>query len=429
MRLKYPKNLTSKAEFLMLSLEDKVRLLKFCYGFEDEEEVLPSDILFDNMVSALPDTSPIKYIDWDMITYEEVKDIIQQVGIQVLTDDETIASTVTETYQDLQKLWGKNRSITMDDDINHAFGIAKDMFNVYSESKYKDEMYKILMLLKYDGWNLTVYYVPGQDKPVLIHTRARYGDCIYCTELLKDIMPEVSTNETVRVVGELCLDEEALVILRNHYHDGREFKNTRNSVSSVVHGTVDINLIKNHIHFYAFAAETPTEKACGTVLETLDLLDRLGFETPKRCVVTSPDTFQVCFDYMTEEYKKIESSVKCDGVVMEPNHYDIQSECNEFIAGNNQLGLLAIKDLYWSRKLYEGEVIDIISPPAKQNRSLIAIIKPVVTSSGSTAQRIPLINFRRAAMYGRYVDVGDIILFTYHSEQNIHFEGFKEVIQ
>ena len=87
MRLKFPKNLISKTEYLMLSLEDKVRLLKFCYGYEDEEGVLPNDLLFDNMVAQLPDTSPLKYIDWDMITYDEVKDILDQVGIQVLTDD------------------------------------------------------------------------------------------------------------------------------------------------------------------------------------------------------------------------------------------------------------------------------------------------------------------------------------------------------
>ena len=428
MRLKFPKNLMSKTEYLMLSLEDKVRLLKFCYGYEDEEGVLPNDILFDNMVAQLPDTSPLKYIDWDMITYDEVKDILDQVGIQVLSDD-VQTDTSLEQYQDLQNLWSKNKSITMDDNIHHAKKVADGIFNTYSDSAYKDALYQVIMLLKYDGWNLTVYYVPGQTKPVLIHTRARYGDCIYCTELLRDIMPELNVSETIRVVGELCLSEKALTILRDHYKDGRSFKNTRNSVSSIVHGTVDISLIKDHIHFFAFAAESPTEKIRDNALDTLDTLDLLGFETPIRCAVSAPEHFDACFQYMTDAYKSIESEIKCDGVVMEANHFDIQRECNEFTSGNNQAGLLAIKDLYWSRKLYEGEVIDIISPLAKQNRSLVAIIKPVTVSSGSDVQRVPLINFNRASMYGRYVDVGDKILFTYHSEQNVHFEGFKEVIQ
>lgn len=421
----------SNQKFIQLPLEDRLKICMYGYTIGID---LVDNPLFEAMLANLPDDSPLKERHWESVSVEEVTPLFEAIGEKVPVVQESVSEEEWKNaFGYLRDMWSKNKSITMIETISETKNILSSMMKVYSDEHYEKEVQKLLLLLKYDGWNITIYYVPGNPKPVLIHTRARTGKPIFCTSVLRDIMPEVELaddSDPIKISGELCLDEEALTILKEYYSGtGKEFVNTRNSISSVVFGTVDVSLIKEHIHFYAFLLQDTNGNVFDTVSETMDFLDSIGFETPYRMLLDSDEDFDRCFEQMTRYYKVLEKSIQCDGVVAEPNHFAVQQECYDFVAGDNQAGLIAIKAEYWSNKVYVGEVIDIISPPSEQNRSLVAIIAPVKVSNGNTVRRVPLINLRRAHAFGDYVDLGDHILFTYHSQQNIHFEGFEEAIK
>ena len=423
-QLKIPTDLLSSQAYLNLGLEDKVKFLKYAYGCEVVGGLLPENLVYDAMEKNLPDDSPIKYKEWNTIEYKDVADILELLGVEI----EEIQPVVytdnfnDEDYKYLQNMWSKNSSIVMEDNMDIVRKVCNQMFDAAENYPECDD--KVVMTLKKDGWNITTYYVPETTLPVLAHTRARDESSTptYCTSIMRQILPNIQTDKIVKIVGELCLDTDALAILKEAYPD-RSFQNTRNSVSSIVHKTIDINLIKKYIHYYVFAVETLEGPYFSSIVETITNMSALGFETPAACIIESKDHFDVCMDFMTDTYKNLEEHIKCDGVILELNSFKAQKEFNDGITSGGQSGLLAIKAGYWYRKIYSAKVLDIIIPPSEVNPSIIAIIEPTVTSSGSVVRRVPLLNFRIAQSFGRYVDKGDTILFTYHSDQVVHFEG------
>ena len=74
-----------------------------------------------------------------------------------------------------------------------------------------------------------------------------------------------------------------------------------------------------------------------------------------------------------------------------------------------------------------GVVEEVICPPSSGGayRELIALISPTETRDGRTIRRVPLINLRRAkcGIGEKPVDIGDEIIFSYHSKQVVKFRG------
>lgn len=415
-----------------LSPKEQVLLAKYLYKNENDtysQDDIINDLDYEYYKSQIP-TDCFEYtVPWDEVTYSDVSHLLDKMGLSHPSLDYKAEQVVPPQFEYLLNIWSKPRSIEMVEDKKIVYKKFQEMEDAYIQLGCSTLQNKYILMLKLDGWNVQLYYIPGHYHPVLVTTRGRGGNIVVCTRTLAHLMPPMNVSVPTLVSGELVLDDKILTHLKVKYN--RPFKNSRNSVSSIIHGTIDVDSIKDHITIFAFDMQFEDGTRYNSRYETLAVLSSLGFNVPPHLLFD--DTrweYSEKFNNLQSYYiGTMSKSWKCDGLVCAPNYYQV----NELIHNPNQIfqdGFMAIKMGTWSKKMYTGTVSDIICPPSVSGtyRELIAIVAPVETDDGRTVEAIPLKNLNRAKCGNDPVDVGDEIMFTYHSKQVVKFRGKNGVI-
>lgn len=415
-------------KFRINGLEPEEKLLLFKYLYKNEGDFYSQDLIVPDdeyeYVKTLVNPKSEEYrIPWDDVKFEQVEHLLNKVGIETpMLPLET--KELTKEKQDLVDLWNRPRSIQM---VETGMEVS-EYFNQNSRY-YNPEKDNFLLQLKLDGWNIQLYYIPGHHYPALITTRGRGGNTVECTGVLAHLMPPLNVNETTLISGELVLDKKILTHLRVKYN--RPFKNSRNSISSIIHNTINVDEIKDNIRVYAFDFQVASGARYSNRLETLAVLEQIGFMTPPRLGLNNFNSdFYFQFNRLQDYYaKEFSQNWECDGAVICPIEYSAPiSNPNEMY----QDEFIAVKMGVWSKKFYHAKVKEIACPPSSGGayRELTAIITPTETIDGRTIERVPLISVRRAKCGEGVtpVDIDDEIIFSYHSRQVVKFRGKDGII-
>ena len=410
-----------------LESKDKLLIYKFLYknegDFYTQDEIF-SDEEYEYLKSSVDPNSWEYQLPWDEVEYRHVEKLLEVAGVRKNHLSGTNTTKLEEGKEKLISNWSKPRSIQMVEtgvEIKTYFDENKDIIIKGN--------YNFIAQLKLDGWHIQLYYTQKSEYPELVTTRGRGGNTVDCTEVLAELMPPLSVEDPVLISGELVLDKRILTELRVKY--GRPFKNSRNSISSIIYNTINVEEIRDHIRVYAFDLQFEGGLRYPDRILTFEALESVGFKTPPRLLVKEFETdFYPAFRQLQEFYSKtFKENWECDGVVLVPVRY-----CSEGSVGdsNYQDRAIAIKMGIWSKKFYHATVEEIICPPSSGGsyRELTALISPTETIDGRIIKRVPLINLRRAKCGKEVspVDIGDEIIFSYHSKQIVKFRGKEGII-
>ena len=412
---------SQREQFDNLGLELKCRLARYAYllgiDFIDNKE-------YETLMKQLPATHILQYTRYEDDSTIPIEPYLGEFGlIPQATKDLTMDEM--ELLRTTSRQFGKNLSIAMVDE--HSIVTEKfipALIEGYRQHNLPTDQSGI-MSYKLDGWNITNYY--GPEGLVLSHTRMKSDGSkpIICTNAMRKLLPDLkwTSGGLLRIITELNMFKFILEELREYY--GEPFKNTRNSITSVVHETIDVERFSHGIVPIAFSAkDTLGNLKFATQLEVFQWLEANGFTVPDYMVFdgTSEEDYMRVFKYMEDVYiREIHPNLECDGLVFQANHSVVRDEITPVRTGDFQNGATAVKADYWARKFYTSTVEKIIYTGTRANNSVMALITPVTEDGGNTLTRVPLNNLNTALPAG--VVVGSKINFSYHSRQITQFEG------
>lgn len=397
--------------------ESLLNAARFAYKYG---EPILSDPEYDKLSSYYP------HRNWEEVEYHEVERTYKELGIPLPTNyteqtkkeskQEHVGERTSEEKEEISLRFASKTSMEMLTDENE---FINKYLSQFPQGDFND---RLIMIYKIDGWNGSVYYEPGREEPVFAKTRGRGGgQYTDITELLRIVAPKMKVDKLTEVTGEIALKKEALEKLRELYPD-KGFINVRNSLSSFIHGTIDITLAKEMITFFAFNKEEEMVAKSGekSKLEELKELEELGFDTPPYAICDI-NSYKDTFNMFEQDYKnRFSEMYEADGLVVQNNH----RKNIENMKSVTQLGipnLVALKFGEWAQEILIGEVIEVIFPSGKARNGCVILVKPIKNKLGNTIRRVNGYNLATVLRYR--VDKGSKIKIGCHSQQNIVLVG------
>ena len=374
------------------------------------------DTEYDQLVEEIS-----KYVEvprrWDYITDEEGLQLMKYFGITVdernaeieYSPDQYVQIVkampeVVEEYLDFKV--DENRSIPIVTD-NELFE------RVYSQFRDANTP-EILASLKLDGWNISLFIKNGQI--VYAHTRGKQAEVTDVTSIMKAVLKDIDGKFDIEkgyVVGELYLESDSLPYLRDKYN--KDFKNTRNSISTFINNKVvaeDMPVAQ----FGAFKLEIEG-RSFNTPKEMYEELHLNGFKIPKHELIQC-DLSEMA-RLVIEWGKDINHLPPSDGIVFQPNSYLVKNSLIQIpgISGSYEVGLYAIKMHSWGKQVYKTIIKEIKYTRNTKTIKPSLIVEPVYSRDGRCITTIPIDHI------GRLVDedlfVGKEISIRIVSEKDI----------
>ena len=422
-----------------------------------------NDAEYDVLREGLSDMCPYKYMSYEGTRFDEIEKLAEYEKINLNNIKiESVKQEISQpsATQKMLMMFPPASSMQMVSDYETVYDkYVPQIVELIEMNKTTDGiLVELLQTYKMDGWNITCYYQPsgndfkGEGNAVdgeifLAHTRGRTTtDVTVCTELMKKLTPnlkeytdQMPKDTILRITGELVIKKtyngrDTLEVLREAYPT-KPFSNVRNSVSAFAHQSINIDKYYDMASYFVFNIFDYKTGGCpfNKVSDMRKWLEEKGFNIPpgnlirvpthtKSGAVINPTVgiikylehyYKAAEKYYTETFQNM---YECDGIVLQPNELSWNNQMQQIAQGNFSDGLLAIKANYWAEKIYSAVVEEIIYPPARVSRSVLAIVKPVRTTLGQVVKRVPLINLQRAAIEND-VRVGDTIEFMFHSNQ------------
>lgn len=382
---------------------DILRLARYMY--QQPQGSFLTDYDYDEMVKGT-ELEGVPYEDDDPKLLN--MGLAEELGIDV--ESLPIQKQINKKKLELEALWNRNRSIRM---IN-----TEEELMEYSRDSYNLGFKELFCSVKCDGWNITCYYIPDQEGVFYAHTRgsSRSSSITECTDLMKQVVPNMKVEYPTKVVGELVLNKTRFEELRvnNPY---KPLANVRNSVSSFVHGTIkgDPKYYLMYLTFHIDDHHTNFNTAMGE----FSYLKNKGFNVPPCYTIDLSRTNPYLAVLKSGEFYKENffKFVESDGLVIKP--LDSSTEVENY--SSYQKGAVAFKGGVWGNKVYESEIEEIYFSYGKKEVVPIARVTPTRSDIGTVITNVPLYNLRLVAEYK--LDVGVRIKFSYHSNQIVKFEG------
>lgn len=385
---------------------DYINAARFAYKYG---EPFVTDKEFDKLVLELGE-----HKNWEDVEFEEVRETLLEVGWDVNIYLSTLKSGQKEEDMKLQRLFPVKTSMEMLTD-EHVF--KNKYLSQFEDIDLEDAL---LMMYKIDGWGISVYYEPGNPVPIFAKTRGRNeAQYTVITKLMQLVAPKVYVDKLTEVTGELALKKESLEGLRNKYPD-KNFINVRNSISSFVYKTVNIEEDFRCLTFFAFNKEEELSTSVETKIEDIKWLECNGFNTPPYMVI-SKDQYEQAFKIMEENYRESFSHLyEADGVVVQNNYKDIAKKMKS-VTSLGIPNLVALKYGEWSQEELIGVVKEVIFPSGKVRNGCVIVIYPLKNKLGNTIRRVNGYNLATVLRYK--IDKGSYIKIGCHSQQNIVILG------
>lgn len=389
---------------------DKIKLLnaaRFTYKYGDS---IMTDLEFDKLLSEVNG----ELVNWEEIEFKDVAETLTELGWNINTYLETLDTAKKEEDLELQNLFPVKTSMEMLTEET----VLRDKYLSQFQDLNSDDI--LLMMYKIDGWGISVYYEPNNPIPVFAKTRGRGGgQYTVITKLMQLIAPKLYVDRLTEITGELALKKDSLEILRDRYPN-KNFVNVRNSVSTFVYKTIDINKEYHHLTFFAFNKEEELLPSEGTKIDDLKWLAEKGFTVPP-CALTSVNGYENAFlnfqDYYEKEFSKL---YEADGLVLQNNYKD-NAKNMKSVTSLGIPNLVALKFGVWAQEELIGKVKEVIFPSGKVRNGCVIIIEPITNRIGNTIKRVNGYNLATVLKYK--VDKGSFIKIGCHSQQNIVIIG------
>ena len=385
---------------------DYINAARFAYKYG---EPFVTDKEFDKLVLESDE-----HKNWEDVKFEEVRETLLEIGWDVNIYLSTLKSEQKEEDMKLQRLFPVKTSMEM---LTDEYVFKSKYLSQFEDI---DLEVALLMMYKIDGWGISVYYEPGNSVPIFAKTRGRNeAQYTVITKLMQLVAPKVYVDKLTEVTGELALKKESLEGLRNKYPD-KNFINVRNSISSFVYKTVNIEEDFRCLTFFAFNKEEELSTSVETKIEDIKWLEDNGFNTPPYMVL-SKDQYEQAFKIMEENYRESFSNLyEADGVVVQNNYKDIAKKMKS-VTSLGIPNLVALKYGEWSQEELIGVVKEVIFPSGKVRNGCVIVIYPLKNKLGNTIRRVNGYNLATVLRYK--IDKGSFIKIGCHSQQNIVILG------
>lgn len=378
------------------------------YLYSKTDKTLLTDKDYDTLMNST-NYSDLKDTLYEDDHYDDkVRQLIDIFESDYLTNSE---NKIDKSFEEIIDAFPYNQSMRYFGNV----GDLMDNLNGSANSKY-------LISYKHDGWNISVYYAPGQTTPILAHTRGR-GDAAIkdCTELMTFLCPQLEVDKLTKVKGELVLTRQGLARIREELPD-KSWVNIRSSISSFIAYHVP-RKYWDAVEFKPFGIEeVNTERL--PLLEQYKLLGELGFKPP---IYGTCDYNNIprAIQYMENKYiTEYEHTYECDGItIAEDNMSSTGVASSSIYAGN----IVAYKGGIWDSEQLEGEIEEIVYSYNKRYYTPIARIKPLKTKIGNTIVNVPLNHLANVQKY--WLEPGSIIKIEYQSQQNVFFKGIPKIYE
>ena len=385
---------------------DYINAARFAYKYG---EPFVTDKEFDKLVLESDE-----YKNWEDVKFEEVRETLLEIGWDVNIYLSTLKIEQKEEDMKLQRLFPVKTSMEM---LTDEYVFKNKYISQFEDIDLEDAL---LMMYKIDGWGISVYYEPGNPVPIFAKTRGRNeAQYTVITKLMQLVAPKVYVDKLTEVTGELALKKESLEGLRNKYPD-KNFINVRNSISSFVYKTVNIEEDFRCLTFFAFNKEEELSTSVETKIEDIKWLEDSGFNTPPYMVI-SKNQYEQAFKIMEENYRESFSHLyEADGAVVQNNYKDIAKKMKS-VTSLGIPNLVALKYGEWSQEELIGVVKEVIFPSGKVRNGCVIVIYPLKNKLGNTIRRVNGYNLATVLRYK--IDKGSYIKIGCHSQQNIVILG------
>lgn len=442
-----------KELFSKMKLTERLIIASYYY-LNPCDQFIFDDVEYDALKNKLPLNHPFRYLNWDtLLNIYDIESLLQHYNLPIVknkietngqSDSEETPISSEVNLNRLRSQYSEARSVQMVQDMQPVYEEYLPQLIDYCFNNQQD--LELMFSFKMDGWNITSYFDKGlgtknDDTECVFysHSRGRTTDNVAdCTTLMKQLTPSVNLQKAgldeFAIRGELCMSRSGLSILKNAYPN-KSLMNVRNSVSALVHQTVDIGIYNNNVaKYFAFNILLPKqEQKYKTMSELFDALESMGFTTPyhkllkvsfipNKQLFTSNvlNEFNILFNHMEEVYLNNTSlQYEADGCIIQPNNTTLGQGMSNLSSGNFDNGLLAIKaGRVWGKKIYRSKVTSIYYSKARVSKAVMCTIEPTQSNLGTIVTRVELDNLRNACLV-HDVRVGDTIEFTMHSQQII----------
>lgn len=401
---------------------DDLKYYKLCQYMYGKGQQLVADMDFTILEESLKAKGIEFNPRWESVTESEGIALMYEYSVEHNLVEAPASKEIQFSYEKYLKIVPVGADVREELekfklDRNKSIPIVTDnvLFTQFSELFRDAECEYALASLKLDGWNITIYVVNGYI--VYAHTRGKIGEATEITSIMKCILRDIDGKLNISrgyIVGELILENESLEYLREKY--GKDFKTTRNSVSSFINNKVveeDLPLAK----YYAFKLEVENE-AFATPVEMYQELERNGFKIPKyelvKCNISEMANLVINWGH------QINHLPPCDGIVFQPNSYLIKNtllQLPSIASDSYENGIYAVKMGAWGKQVYKTIIKDITVTANTKGKRPSLIVEPVTSRDGRTITIIPIDHIGRLVDEDLYI--GKEISISIVSEKDI----------
>ncbi len=279
---------------------------------------------------------------------------------------------------------------------------------------------ELIATIKENGHACRAVYVNGR-----LHsgtTRGRYKKGRDITRHLKAVLPNyVEQWKDIRLVeirGEMLVSIDTF-----EKHLKGTLKTPLSSVTSLIRESVtdkELNLLD--MKCFKILSDEDSKLKFNSLWDELEHLEMCGFNTPYKARIKGvtqdnlEDSVGALLKYFEELMDNGSLKYSTDGIVVAINDSKLFYSLGK--NGNSWKANFAVKmGKYWESDIYVGIINDVVFTPGKSYMTPKAIIKPVITSNGSTVEVVPLYNIGVMERYN-YLP-GRVVYFRYGGEQGV----------
>lgn len=391
-------------------------LLRFFYRFG-----LPivSDYIYDKMEKDLRARYPEEPVckrsyDDDPIPYE----LLEKTALNKELFSKLIYGSKQVSSEENLQIFQKYLAVEKSKSINAFFEWQDAM-----PWLYKMRGKRLNLSLKVDGNNTQTVYLPSKDNPDILEyavtfSRGREAQPFDLTSGCSRILPQ-----RLRLPGlpylilraEIYCDPEAMDGLNLKY--GTDLVTPRGVGLSMARTNGYADEDYAHLKYNAFYATygKSTSEMFDTLYEqSVDTVPYYLVDIPENA--TESEIHDLMYKYMLGLKGYADgNNIPSDGVVVQLDNTLAASD----LATDEMYdaGIIALKTDFWRPDVLESEVVRIEIAQQQERANCVAIIKPVMTSSGKTISRVNC--FNPDILISAGIKPGSVIQFNYKNETTV----------
>ena len=217
-----------------------------------------------------------------------------------------------------------------------ANALTQEEFNDFVEKTTRflntDVFPECVCELKIDGLSFSAMYNFGKLKYIATRGDGLIGEDVSVNAMQIDGFPQILPNsspasqlEEFEVRGEIYMPKSAFDDLNDKLPEKEKFSNPRNAASGTLRQLNPDIVKQRRLSYYAYAIGVSTKEICDTQMQTLSLLEELGFFVNRHKILAkNAEDIYSFHKHIAEIRYQIECDI--DGIVVKVNDFSIQKQ-------------------------------------------------------------------------------------------------------